>query len=43
MGLALKGKAERNKKHERDGEIFQTMSHSCFLGNCCLRGQPYFD
>lgn len=28
MGLAFKGEAERNKKHQRDGEIFQIVSHS---------------
>ena len=33
MGLALKGKAERNKKHERNGEVFQTMGHSCSSGS----------
>jgi len=29
VGLAFESKAERNKKHQRDGEIFQIVSHSC--------------
>jgi hypothetical protein len=33
VGLALKGKADRNKKHERDGEVFQAMGHSCSSGS----------
>jgi hypothetical protein len=28
--LALKGEAERNKKHQRDGEVSQMMGHSYF-------------
>jgi hypothetical protein len=43
MGLALKGKAERNKKQERYGEISQVAGHSCSLGEYCLRGQPYLE
>lgn len=42
VGLTLKGKAERNKKHQRDGEIFQMMSHSYSLGRIVYVGQPCF-
>ena len=38
MGLALKGKAECNKKHQREGEIFQIAHHSYSLGGSRLHG-----
>jgi hypothetical protein len=43
VSLALKSKAERYKKHQRDGEVFQTTSHSYFLGERYLLGQVYFE
>jgi hypothetical protein len=43
VGLALKGKAERNKKHQRNREVFQIMGHSCSLGRIVCIGLPYLE
>jgi hypothetical protein len=40
MGLALKGKAERNKKHQRNREVFQILGHSCSLGRMSASDYP---
>jgi hypothetical protein len=43
MGLALKGKAECNKKHQRNREVFQIVGHSCSLGRIVCIGLPYLE
>ncbi len=40
MGLALKGKAECNKKHQRNGEVFQIVSHWSSLGKVVCMDDP---
>jgi hypothetical protein len=38
VGLALEGKAERYKKHQRNRESLETMSHSVSSGEVRLKG-----
>jgi hypothetical protein len=38
MGLAFKSKAERYKKHQRNRESLETISHPVSSGEVCLKG-----